>query len=173
MRTSMAVVCALAAWFASAARADDRTECRPEILGSATVLAVIDGRTVSLSDGREVRLAGIEIANDSDNREAARAALEKHVIGQEVRLLRMGVETDRYGRVVAGMTGTADEKPVQLELLAQGHALVASQSTISKTAGIYFYEFNTSRLTKGLYFYQVEFMTGSERLQKNGKIIIR
>jgi len=100
LRTSMAVVCALAAWFASAARADDRTECRPEILGSATVLAVIDGRTVSLSDGREVRLAGIEIANDSDNREAARAALEKHVIGQEVRLLRMGVETDRYGRVV-------------------------------------------------------------------------
>ena len=126
MRTSMAVVCALAAWFESAARADDRTECRPEILGSATVLAVIDGRTVSLSDGREVRLAGIEIANDSDNRGAARAALEKHVIGQEVRLLRMGVETDRYGRVVAGMTGTADEKPVQLELLAQGHALVAS-----------------------------------------------
>jgi endonuclease YncB( thermonuclease family) len=122
----MAVVCALAALLAGAARADDRTGCRPEILGPATVSAVIDGRTVSLSDGREVRLAGIEIPADGEIGSAARAALEKRVIGQEVRLLRMGADSDRYGRVVAGMTGAAGENPVQLELLAQGHALVAS-----------------------------------------------
>ena len=124
LRTSMAVVCALAALFAGAARADDRTECRPEVLGSATVSAVIDGRTLSLGDGREVRLAGIEIPNDR-NAAAARAALEKQVAGQEVRLLRMGPEADRYGRVVAGIATAAGERPVQLELLAQGHALVA------------------------------------------------
>jgi endonuclease YncB( thermonuclease family) len=122
----MAVVCALAALFAGAARADDRTGCRPETLGSATVLAVADGRTVSLSDGREVRLAGIEIPNERGNGAAARAALEKRVIGQEVRLFRMGSEADRYGRLVAGIAAVAGEKPVQLELLAEGHALVAS-----------------------------------------------
>jgi endonuclease YncB( thermonuclease family) len=126
VRHSMAVVCALAALFAGAARADDRTECRPEILGSATVSAVADGRSVSLSDGREVRLAGIEIPNDGGNAAAARAALEKRVAGQEVRLLRMGPQADRYGRVVAGIAVPAAEGPVQLELLAQGHALVAS-----------------------------------------------
>ena len=126
MRQSMAVVCALAALFAGAARADDRTECRPEILGSATVSAVADGRSVSLSDGREVRLAGIEIPNEGGNSAAARAALEKRVAGQEVRLLRMGPAADRYGRVVAGVAVPADEKPVQIELLAQGHALFAS-----------------------------------------------
>jgi len=126
LRTSMAVVCALGALFAGAAQADDRAECRPEILGSATVSAVADGRTVSLSDGREVRLAGIEIPNNSGNAAVARAALEKRVAGQEVRLLRMGPEADRYGRLVAGIMAAAGEKPVQLELLAQGHALVAS-----------------------------------------------
>jgi endonuclease YncB( thermonuclease family) len=121
----MAVVCVLAAWFAGAARADDRTECRPEVLGLATVSAVADARTVSLSDGREVRLAGIEIPNNGDNAAAARAALEKRVAGQQVRLLRMGPEADRYGRVVAGIVAAAGERPVQLELLAQGHVLVA------------------------------------------------
>ena len=38
----------------------------------------------------------------------------------------MGPGADRYGRVVAGIATAAGEKPVQLELLAQGHALVAS-----------------------------------------------
>ena len=125
MRQCMAVVCVLAALSGGAARADDRTECKPEVLGSATVSAVADGRTVSLSDGREVRLAGIEIPNHGDNAAAARMALEKRVAGQEVRLLRMGPEADRYGRVVAGIVAVAGERPVQLELLARGHVLVA------------------------------------------------
>ena len=121
----MVVVCALATMFASLARADDRTECKPEILGAATVSAVADGRTVLLGDGREVWLPGIEVPSRDGNAAAARAALEKLVTGQEVRLLRMGPSGDRYGRFVAGVAAL-DEKPVQLELLAQGHALVAS-----------------------------------------------
>lgn len=125
MRDSVAVVCALATLFASPARADDRAECKPEILGAATVSAVADGRTVLLGDGREVRLPGIEVPGRDGNDMAARAALEKLLTGQEVRLLRMGPGGDRYGRFVAGIAAP-DEKPVQLELLAQGHALVAS-----------------------------------------------
>jgi endonuclease YncB( thermonuclease family) len=122
----MAGVCALAMMVASAARADDRTVCKPERIGSATVRAVTDGRTVVLSDGREVRLPGIEVPGDEDNGAAARAALEKHVTGQEIRLLRMGPDSDRYGRLVAGITSADSEKPVQLELLADGLALTAS-----------------------------------------------
>jgi endonuclease YncB( thermonuclease family) len=126
----MAGVCALAAMVASAARADDRTVCKPDVVGSATVRSVTDGRTVTLSDGREVRLPGIEVPDDEDSGAAARAALEKRVIGQgtgqEIRLLRMGPDGDRYGRLVAGITSVGGEKPVQLELLADGLALTAS-----------------------------------------------
>jgi len=95
-------------------------------MGSATVRAVTDGRTVTLGDGREVRLPGIEIPDDEETGAAARAALEKRVTGQEVRLLRMGPDSDRYGRLVAGITSAGSEKPVQLELLADGLALTAS-----------------------------------------------
>ena len=130
----MAGVCALATMVASAARADDRTVCKPDVMGSATVRSVADGRTVTLSDGREVRLPGIEVPDDEGNGTAARAALEKRltgqvsgqVSGQEVRLLRMGPDSDRYGRLVAGITSAGGEKPVQLELLAEGLALTAS-----------------------------------------------
>lgn len=111
---------------ASAARADDRTVCKPDVLGSATVRAVTDGRTVVLSDGREVRLPGIEMPDDEETGAAARVALEKRVTGREVRLLRMGPDSDRYGRLVAGITFAGSEKPVQLELLADGLALTAS-----------------------------------------------
>src|SRR5882724_576420 len=120
----MAVVCALAALIAGVARADDGTGCRPELLGSATVSAVADGRTVSLSDGREVRLAGIEIPSDRGNAAAARAALEKHLAGQEVRWLGRGPKSARKGRLVGGFAPAAGKNPVKFELLAKGFALV-------------------------------------------------
>ena len=126
LRHRIAGVCALAMVSAGAARADDRTICKPDVLGSATVRAVIDGRTLTLGDGRQLRLPGIEVPTDDGNDTAARAALEQRVAGQEVRLLRMGPDSDRYGRLLAGVATIDDGKPVQLELLAEGHALVAS-----------------------------------------------
>jgi hypothetical protein len=90
------------------------------------VQSVIDGRTVTLDDGRELRLPGIEVPESDGNAVAARAALEKRVRGQEVLLLQMGPDSDRYGRLTAGLTLDDNEKPVQLELLADGLALSAS-----------------------------------------------
>lgn len=97
-------------------------------MGSATVRAVTDGRTVVLDDGRELRLPGIEVPEADGNGAAARAALEKSLGGQEVLLLEMGPESDRYGRLTAGLTTADNEKPVQLELLADGLALSASNA---------------------------------------------
>ena len=78
--------------------------CDLPSMGTATVAAVRDGRTLLLSDGREMRLAAIEVAGDS------RAALEKLTAGQTLRLERLGPEHDRYGRLVgfafAGDSGT-------------------------------------------------------------------
>src|SRR5947207_1211264 len=100
----MVGVCALAIMVASAARAEDRTVCSPDVMGSATIRSVTDGRTVTLDDGRELRLPGIEVPEADGNGAAARAALEKRVGGQEVLLLQMGPDSDRYGRLTAGLT---------------------------------------------------------------------
>jgi hypothetical protein len=84
----------------------------------------VDGRTVALADGREVRLAGIEVAD------AGTAALRALIEGHDVALGRLGRETDRYGRavaVVALKTGPLDiENSVQRAMLAQGMARVSA-----------------------------------------------
>jgi endonuclease YncB( thermonuclease family) len=113
----------LAVLCAAAARADDKSGCKPATIGTGQVMAAIDGRTVKLADGREVRLAGIEVPD----REAARAALESLVSGREISLMRLGPETDRYGRAVALVAVPNPSGPsVQQVLLAQGHARVSA-----------------------------------------------
>jgi hypothetical protein len=84
---------------------------------------------VVLADGREARLAGIELAGDRD---AAKAALEGLIGGKDVGLLKMGPDTDRYGRtvalVVAPPSATAGiSQSIQQVLLTQGHARVAAK----------------------------------------------
>ena len=41
--------------------------CRLTAVGTANVVAVRDGRTLMLDDGRELQLAAIEVADDSRN----------------------------------------------------------------------------------------------------------
>src|SRR5438105_2659175 len=106
------------------AQAADKPACRPAILGTAQVRSVLDGRTVQLTDGREVRLAGIEVP------QSAKAALETLVSGRDIALLRLGADSDRYGRVVA-LVSVAPAAPdialtVQRALLAQGQARVTA-----------------------------------------------
>ena len=55
-----------------ASQAAAQESCKLTALGTAQVAAVRDGRTLLLADGREVRLAGIEV-----RRIAARAALQR------------------------------------------------------------------------------------------------
>lgn len=69
--------------------------CRLEVAGSGRVVAVPDGRSLTLDDGREVRLAGIEAPP------AARAALESLALGQTVELHQRQPASDRYGRILA------------------------------------------------------------------------
>ena len=59
---------------AATAQAADKPACRPAILGTTQVRSVLDGRTVQLTDGREVRLAGIEVPQKHDG--PAKVALE-------------------------------------------------------------------------------------------------
>src|SRR5262249_46235864 len=84
--------------------------CRSETIASAMVASAIDGRTLRLADGREIRLAGIEVPPPgSPPAEAAKVALAALVEGREV-VLRLGTRdakggatpaTDRHGRLPA------------------------------------------------------------------------
>jgi len=99
-------------------QAQEPASCAPETIGVVTVRAVLDGRTLLLTDGREVRLAGIEVSPES------RLALETHIAGREI--LLKGKTTDRYGRLVSyAYAGTGPS--AQVHLLSRGLARVAAR----------------------------------------------
>jgi endonuclease YncB( thermonuclease family) len=116
---------------AQAAAAENGTSgCRFNSLGQSMVAAVTDGRTIRLADGRDIKLAGIEVPQPaSDTGHAARTsrtALEHLVLGKAVSLTAPSDATDRYGRISAFAFVNGSETPVQYKLLAQGQARVSA-----------------------------------------------
>lgn len=104
--------------------------CKLTAVGSGTVSMVVDGRTLTLDDGREVRLAAIEVAPPTDAAgAAAKGALEELVAGRTIELRSAEPETDRYGRVLAHAFATHDkaERWIEAELVARGHARVSGR----------------------------------------------
>lgn len=97
--------------------------CSFDEQGDGRVAAVIDARSFRLDDGREVRLAGIEMAD----RAKASAALSALLVGRDVTLRGRDDAPDRYGRQPAYVFLAGAETPVQGDLLRQGLALVSSE----------------------------------------------
>ncbi len=83
-----------------------------------TVAAVIDGRTFTTTDRREVRLAGIEAPGPT-------AALDGLIAGTTVTLRRPAQGEDRYGRIVAYVY--RKDALIQAELLRAGAAYVSAR----------------------------------------------
>ncbi|MBM3530159.1 MAG: thermonuclease family protein [Alphaproteobacteria bacterium] len=128
------ILVAAAVLAGSAARAQPAAvppgDCRLSDAGTATVAKVLDARTVTLSDGRELRLAGIEAPQrDEPHAEGARSALERLAAGRELVLRRLGTETDRHGRVLAHVFAGSEPggRSLQQHLLASGDARVAAR----------------------------------------------
>jgi endonuclease YncB( thermonuclease family) len=105
--------------------------CGGEVFARGAASRVIDGRTFVLNDGREVRLAAIEVPALSLPQEpgaavagaAARDALANLLAGTEVVLRQMELQkNDRYGRIVAFVATVGDgvERSVQGNLIAHG-----------------------------------------------------
>jgi endonuclease YncB( thermonuclease family) len=131
---------------AAARKSSTPAACQRETVATGTVRAVVDGRTFMLTDGREVRLAGIEVpplpavtepiraaatagANDApDPGAAAATALAALVTGRAVILKYPKLVTDRYGRIHAdaAIVGTDVGSAVK-SLLSQGLAHAAPQ----------------------------------------------
>lgn len=100
-----------------------------------TAARVIDGETIQLDDGSEVRLIGAlaprarDAAADAASWPAeqdAIAALSELVLGRSVKLAYGGRKTDRYGRHVAHLFVEKDgtSQWVQGAMLSAGHARV-------------------------------------------------
>lgn len=115
--------------------ADDRTSCALEPGPNRAVTSVIDGETLMLDDGSEVRLIGALAPRPPDANldvsfwppeRDAKAALERLVLGHSVTLAFSGRRSDRYGRKLAHVflePDDAGERPwVQARMLAEGHA---------------------------------------------------
>lgn len=96
------------------------------------IVSVIDGDTIVLADGREVRFTGIQAPKLPLNRpnfkawplaDEAKVVLESLVLGREVSLHVDGNGQDRYRRILAHAV-TSDGVWLQGEMIAQGLARV-------------------------------------------------
>jgi endonuclease YncB( thermonuclease family) len=100
--------------------------CNGESLGAGRAAGAIDGRTIRLQDGREVRLAGVEDSvSGLPARPDQRAALDDLVTGREL-TLHGPREPDRYGRIVAFVRIRGQDAPIQSRLIGDGHLLVTA-----------------------------------------------
>ncbi len=116
------LVSAIAACTLLAGHGFAQSACKLTPIGTATVAAVRDGRTLSLTDGRTLRLAGIEVTDTS------RAALQRlAVAGQTLRLEKLGPDHDRYGRLLAFAFAGDGKESLQQALLAAGEARVGAR----------------------------------------------
>ena len=124
------------------ARAEDQAStrqgqvCGGDEIAGGTVGKIVDGRTFVPDDGREVRLAAIEVAplagpQDRADRTgpAAAAALGALAGGDQVVLRRAENGSDRYGRLLAYAytLRDGDEFLLQRELVTEGFARVSTR----------------------------------------------
>ncbi len=103
--------------------ASDASPCAFESLGDGRVAEVVDARSFRLSDGREIKLAGVELATATGNPSNGLAEL---IDGREVVLYGSDDAPDRYGRQSAFVSVAGSDVLVQRELLARGQALLAT-----------------------------------------------
>lgn len=111
--------------------------CRLQITEHAKVVDVIDGDTVRLDDGRQVRLVGIQAPKLALGRKdfsdwplaaESKSALENLLQGQTVGLGYGGLKIDRNGRVLAHLYVDGTAVWVQGAVVAAGMARVYTWS---------------------------------------------
>ena len=98
--------------------------CDFAVIGQGHVTAVIDARTFRLSDGQQIRLAGVELPGTAAAAAPQdRTALEKLLLDRDVILRGPNTRPDRYGRLV-GLAFAGDaSNSIQGQLVDQGAAV--------------------------------------------------
>jgi endonuclease YncB( thermonuclease family) len=126
----MVVVVGLLAGAVLEARAQDvASPCGSPGVSGGRVARIIDGRSFALDDGREIRLAALEVPSDADAAgQAARVALTALLAGEIIELRAAAHAPDRYGRIVAHAFLNGGSQPAAHQMLALGHARVSAQA---------------------------------------------
>jgi endonuclease YncB( thermonuclease family) len=112
--------------------------CGGETLAEGRAGRILDARTFALEDGREIRLAGIEVPalagpqgnNPTADGGAARDALTALLSDVLITVKQAEpLKTDRYGRLFGYASARRDgaDHPVQAELISAGYARVAAR----------------------------------------------
>jgi endonuclease YncB( thermonuclease family) len=111
--------------------------CGGDMFARGSASRILDGRTFALDDGREVRLAAIEVPALAATPEAeaapggmgAKNALAALLQGAEVVLPRADAAADRYGRILAYASTAREgvERSAQADLIAAGFARVGGR----------------------------------------------
>jgi endonuclease YncB( thermonuclease family) len=117
-------------------------------LGEGHVAEIIDGRSFRLSDGREIRLTGIELATPDARTAKGDSALARLVADQDVILQGEDDAPDRYGRQAAFVVLASSGALVQELLLAEGEALVSVDIADKSCAGRLLAAEATARVAK-------------------------
>ena len=104
-------------------------------LGEGHVAEIIDARSFRLTDGREIRLAGIEPASPEARTAKDDSALARLIRNQDVILQGEDDMPDRYGRQAAFVLLASSKALVQELLLAEGEALVSVDIADKNCAG--------------------------------------
>jgi endonuclease YncB( thermonuclease family) len=103
--------------------------CGGGVIARGVAKRVIDGRTFTLDDGSEIRLAAIEVPpleTGAGPGAAAKAAVDALIGGDDIALRQADIPTDRYGRLIAYAYAVRDGEELfaQGELIASGFARV-------------------------------------------------
>jgi endonuclease YncB( thermonuclease family) len=115
-------MCALAATQAHTQEA----RCAGEVITQGRVSSIIDGRSLTLQDGRTVRLAGVEDTVSGISVKTAQQSALEALVGDRDVMLRGNPKTDRYGRLVGFVFISGQDQPVQATLVEAGHLAVTA-----------------------------------------------
>lgn len=110
------------------ARATERLpadEAKP-VFFTGRVATIVDGQTLMLDQGDQLRLAGINIPPGENDK--AIAALKSLIEGRQVQLVSAGSQRDRWRRFVAQVTRIEDGLWVQGQLVREGIVRVAGDA---------------------------------------------
>ncbi len=119
-------------WLGPAAAAEAAARSRPETVASGIAIEIVDGDTLVLDGGVQVRLVGIQAPKLPLGRrgfrtwplaEQARQALSRMTLGRTLALGYVGRRIDRHGRLLAHLSDGAG-RWIQGALLAAGMARV-------------------------------------------------
>lgn len=126
---AVAICCPLhAASRKATAPAKKEQACVMTPFATARVAAIVDGRTLLTADGREIRLAGIDLPPPLPEPSSATDSLTDLTEGNDISLRHLKPAADRYGRLIADAVVIRDGSEISLarELVAQGLAQVSA-----------------------------------------------